>query len=39
MLNEGEFDRISLELDSWGPHSSLERGRKIVRRLFADCVV
>ena len=33
MLNEGQFDRISPELDS------RKRGRKIGRPLFADCVL
>ena len=28
----------SLELISWGPHSSLERERKIRRRLFTSSI-
>ena len=30
--------RISLELISWGPHSSLERERKTHRRLFTSSI-
>ena len=30
--------RISLKLISWGPHSSLERERKIRRRLFTSWI-
>ena len=30
--------RISLKLISWGPHSSLERERKIRRRLFTSSI-
>ena len=30
--------RISLELISWGPHSSLERERKTHRRLFTSFI-
>ena len=33
-----EFGRISLELISWGPDSSVERERKIRRRLFTLCI-
>ena len=29
--------QISAELTSWGPHSSLERERKIRRRSFVSC--
>ena len=30
--------RISMELISWGPHSSLEREKEIRRRLFASSI-
>ena len=30
--------RISLKLISWGPHSRLERERKICRRLFTSSI-
>ena len=34
----GKCRRISLELISWGPHSSLEREKEIRRRLFTSSI-
>ena len=34
MSSVGDFPGV----DSWGPHSSLERGKKIRRRLFTSSI-
>ena len=34
----GKYRRISLELISWGPHSSLEREKEMSRRLFTSSI-